>query len=280
MTGALNPAPETTFWHPESFSGLELERVQGAAQPLAPQLLSDHCLSLCVRGPATARYQSVAHTLQDTAFGSYAAGGTFSAAPLLGGSWSYQTLRLSPELMANLADAAGQALTPTAPIPVSSAANRQLGGLFREAFSSFEENAPSSVQEEKLVTLTRTLLNYQAQSASLVRVTPRAEAAVEKVRAYLDETLHSPVSLEQVADHAQMSKFHLSKLFKHVVGLSPHAYGMSLRVHEAKRALKRLEPLAHIAFDLGFSDQAHFTRTFKRYVGMTPGQYQAGSVTA
>ena len=279
MTGALNLAPETTFWHPESFSGLELERVQSAAQPLAPQLLSDHCLSLCVRGPATARYQGVTHTLQDTTFGSYAAGGIFSAAPLNGGRWSYQTLRLSPELMAHLADAAGQALTPTAPIPASSAANRHLGGLFREAFSSFEEDAPSAVQEEKLVTLTRTLLSHQAGPVRATRVTPRAEAAVEKVRMYLAETLYSPVSLEQVADHAQMSKFHLSKLFKHVMGLSPHAYGMSLRVHEAKRALRRLEPLAQVAFDLGFSDQAHFTRTFKRYVGVTPGQYQAGSVS-
>ena len=56
MTGATR-APETTFWHSPGFDGLELERVSGAAQPLAPQLLGDYCLSLCTQGPATSRYR-------------------------------------------------------------------------------------------------------------------------------------------------------------------------------------------------------------------------------
>ena len=76
-----------------------------------------------------------------------------------------------------------------------------------------------------------------------------------------------------------MSKFHLSRVFKEVVGVTPGVYQMSLRVREAKRALRRREPLAHVAYDLGFADQAHFTRTFRRYVGVTPGRYGAFGVT-
>ena len=277
MTGVAAKAPETTFRHPASFSGLELERVRGAAQPLAPQLLGDYCLLLCLQGPAISRYRGKAHALKDATFQSYGAGETLAAAPRKGGHWSYQTVRLSPELMHSLASATGQKLPPfTVPVSPKGAVNQQLGTLFTDAFSSLEEDAPD--QEEKLVALTRTLLAHQAEQPRAVTVTPRAEHAVETTKVYLKETIHSPASLEQMAEHAVMSKFHLSRLFKQVVGISPSVFQMSLRVREAKRLLRRNEPLAHVAFDLGFSDQAHFTRTFKRFVGVTPGQYQVGGV--
>ena len=67
-------------------------------------------------------------------------------------------------------------------------------------------------------------------------------------------------------------------MFTQSVGLSPITYRTSLRVEEAKALLRRGRPLAHVAYDVGFADQAHLTRLFKRYVGVvTPGQYQAKS---
>ncbi len=272
MTDASR-ASKTSFLHPPGFSGLELERVDGAAQPLAPQLLGDYCLSLCTRGPATARYRGETHALKDATFQSYGAGETLAAAPRKGGRWSYQTVRLSPELMGDLAATTGQKLPRfTVPIPTDGVVHGQLAALFKGAFSSLERDATD--QEEKLVTLTRTLLAHQAEQPRSMRVTPRVERAIETAKAYLIDTVYSPASLEQTAEHAAMSKFHLSRLFKQVVGVSPSVFQMSLRVREAKRLLRRDEPLAHIAFDLGFADQAHFTRTFKRFVGVTPGQYQ------
>ena len=184
-------------------------------------------------------------------------------------------MRLSPELMGDLAVATGQKLPRfTVPIPADSAVHGRLAALFKETVSSLAENTTD--QEEKLVTLTRTLLAHQAEQPRPVRVTPRVERAIETAKAYLMDTVYSPASLEQTAEHAAMSKFHLSRLFKQVVGVSPSVFQMSLRVGEAKRLLRQREPLAHVAFDLGFADQAHFTRTFKRFVGVTPGQYQAG----
>ena len=272
MTGATSKLPETTFWHPEGFDGLELEHTQNTSRPVVPQILGDYCLSFYLNGPATSRYQGTTHTLKDATFQSYQAGEVLAAAPQQGSLWSYQVVRISPELMQALAGATGHTLLPTIPV-LSDRAAQRLGELFTDAFSGFAEGAPGLEREAKLATLTRALLKHQEQPRPLV--TPRAEHAVETAKAYLRENLRTPTSLDQLAEHAAMSKFHLNKVFKRAVGVTPGVFQMSLRVREAKRLLRRRDPIAHVAIDLGFADQAHLTRTFKRYVGVTPGQYGA-----
>ena len=275
MTGTTPHPPETTFWHPKGFTGLELERVTGTPEPLAPQLLGDYCLSLCLQGPATARYRNGLHALEDATFQSYGADEALAAAPPRGGRWSYQTLRISPELMRDLAKAAGRKLLPFA-LPVhSGAAGARLAGLFSAAFSSFTGDVPNTLGEAKLVAVTRALLAHQAAQPRPQMVTPRTARAVEVVRAHLQENVHAPTSLDGLAELAGVSKFHLNRTFKGAVGVTPAVFGMSLRVREAKARLRRGEPIAHVAVDLGFADQAHFSRTFKRYVGVTPGRYGA-----
>ena len=104
-------------------------------------------------------------------------------------------------------------------------------------------------------------------------VTPRVARAVEVAKTHLAENAHAPVSLDALSELAGMSKFHLNRKFKASVGITPSVFLMSLRVDRAKALLRQGEPIAHVAVDLGFADQAHFTRTFRRYVGVTPGRY-------
>ena len=275
MTGATAQTPETTFWYPEGFVGLEIERARSTARPLAPQLLSDHTLSLCLQGPASAQYWNENHSLEKGTFQSYGAGEVLAAAPQKGGRWGYQTLRVSPGLMRDLAGAARVELPPfAAPIPLDAATNHKLGELFVDALSSLERGASGLESEAKLVAVMRVLARHQARQPRPQTVTPRTAHAVEAVKAHLTEHFSTPLSLDQIAELVNMSKFHLSRAFKEVVGVTPTVFGMSLRVREAKSLLRR-EPIAHVAIDLGFADQAHFTRTFKRYVGVTPGQYGA-----
>lgn len=77
---------------------------------------------------------------------------------------------------------------------------------------------------------------------------------------------------------AGISPRHLGRLDRDWVGLSP---GHLLRLRRFQRALRRLSlqpavPLARIAFETGFADQAHLTREFRRYSGMTPSHFGLG----
>jgi AraC-like DNA-binding protein len=70
-----------------------------------------------------------------------------------------------------------------------------------------------------------------------------------------------------------LSRFQALRLFRRHYGITPYAYQLHFRIAHAKRSLRGGAPLAQVAANYGFVDQSHFTRHFKRLVGVTPGQY-------
>lgn len=68
-----------------------------------------------------------------------------------------------------------------------------------------------------------------------------------------------------------MSPYHFARTFKHVTGVAPHQYVLKVRLERAKSLLLRGNlSIAEVAHKVGFFDQSHFTRYFKRLVGVTP----------
>lgn len=96
---------------------------------------------------------------------------------------------------------------------------------------------------------------------------------LERIGSYLDDHLGDSVRLEDLARLASVSRFHLARRFRSRTGESPMAFLRRLRIERAKELLARGEPIGHVAAELGFYDQSHFTRHFTRMVGTTPGQY-------
>lgn len=116
---------------------------------------------------------------------------------------------------------------------------------------------------------------------------PKAEGEEETVRAagnhlvraalaYMKEHCSEQhLSLGEVADHVYVSQWHLSKLLNRETGQSFFDLLGSLRIGRAKELLadpsKRILDVAEAT---GFSDVAHFSRSFKRIAGCTPGEYR------
>jgi AraC family transcriptional regulator len=102
---------------------------------------------------------------------------------------------------------------------------------------------------------------------------------VRKAIEYLQDTVERKFELTQVAEAAGLSKFYLERLFKQATGFHLHTYATHLRIDRAKQLLSETsKPLSSIAFDLGFSDQSHFTNVFRKFVGITPRAYRANLV--
>jgi AraC-like DNA-binding protein len=87
------------------------------------------------------------------------------------------------------------------------------------------------------------------------------------------EQLSGPLTIATLARELGISRFVLLRRFKIDFGITPHAFLLRLRVDRARNRLARGSDLADVAHELGFSDQAHFTRVFKKIVGITPGDY-------
>ena len=103
---------------------------------------------------------------------------------------------------------------------------------------------------------------------------PRAPAAVATVSDLLHERLADPPTLAELAAMTELSQFALLRAFRAEMGLPPHAYLNQLRVRRARLLLDDGVPAADVAAQVGFADQAHLTRHFKRVVGVPPAAYQ------
>jgi AraC family transcriptional regulator len=95
---------------------------------------------------------------------------------------------------------------------------------------------------------------------------------VRQVVEYVHEHLTEELSLINLAEQMNLSAFHFARLFKNLLGLSPHQYVLQNRVARAKKLINvSTKPnLTDVGLQVGFYDQAHFTKAFKRVVGVSP----------
>jgi AraC family transcriptional regulator len=99
----------------------------------------------------------------------------------------------------------------------------------------------------------------------------RTAPAVLQVIAYIHDNLDQQLTLAELSFIADMSPYHFARTFKHVTGVAPHQYVLNARLERAKSLLQRGNvSIAEVAHKVGFFDQSHFTRYFKRLVGITP----------
>ncbi len=89
---------------------------------------------------------------------------------------------------------------------------------------------------------------------------------VERVRAYLEDHYNQEISLEQLAQVANLSSFHLNRSFSKTFGMPPHAYQIQVRILQAKRLLRKEGSIEQVAIKTGFVSQSHFGSHFKRQV--------------
>jgi AraC-like DNA-binding protein len=105
---------------------------------------------------------------------------------------------------------------------------------------------------------------------------PERDASGQLARAaeFIAENCTRALKLDDVCAAAGLSASHLIRAFKQRYGMTPHAYLINRRIQYSRAQLRRGAPIADVALDAGFADQAHLQRTFKRLVAATPGQYR------
>jgi AraC family transcriptional regulator len=98
---------------------------------------------------------------------------------------------------------------------------------------------------------------------------------VRSVTTYIDANLSASLSCEALARLARLSVSYFARAFKCTFGYSPHVFLMRRRMERAQGLmLKTNAPLAQIALDCGFADQAHLSRLFLRFTGERPASWR------
>ena len=128
-------------------------------------------------------------------------------------------------------------------------------------------------------------LAYAARFAEVVAGTrPRSSSvhARDRRRAveaalFLDARSRDALNLEDVAAEVALSPFHFLRVFRAVLGVTPHQYLVRTRLRNAARLLAGDAPITGIAYDVGFGDLSNFVRTFHRAAGVSPSAFRKAS---
>jgi len=170
------------------------------------------------------------------------------------------------DLLAVSRDIGGEAGTPTFREPVFNDL-----GLARLMLTLATPAASALATDSAAMLMTVGLL--QRHGSIIQRRAAMAQADIELARSYLEDRLDRNIRLGEVATAAGVSPYTLARLFHRQVGMPLHAYHVMARVMRGKDELRRGARIIDVADRLGFADQSHFARHFRRVVGIAPGEF-------
>ena len=94
---------------------------------------------------------------------------------------------------------------------------------------------------------------------------------------YIEDNFNRNIGLEELASLTGLSRSWFARGFRESTGIAPYSFILQIRVRRAKELLlDHKTPIATIATLVGFADQSHFTKTFRRYAGATPREWREG----
>lgn len=96
----------------------------------------------------------------------------------------------------------------------------------------------------------------------------------KQINNYIETHIYDKFSLNELSKIANINKFGFAKKFKASTGMAPINYILMKKVFSSKKLINTNTELTTIAYQFNFTDLAHFSNTFKRFVGISPKKYQ------
>ena len=187
--------------------------------------------------------------------------------------WSYRGISPSEYQFNQLANDIGLAHNFAPFFKHAVVEDKQLASELQVLFNTLSVSKNSLLRETMLYgVLTRLMLKHGKHKQD-INIKQALSTKLDWVRQYIHEHLEENISLSDLATLCDISPFYLIKQFQKQYGLPPHAYQIQRRLHQSKILLKQGKRVVQAATQVGFYDQSHFHRHFKRANGITPSQY-------
>ena len=139
---------------------------------------------------------------------------------------------------------------------------------------AFQKRIINSEELKEAIEIIRDFLKNIIAENSMGRA-DNAEILIKKAVQYINDHCNKKISLEDISGYVGISKYYFSVLFKKEKDITFSSYLNSVRIDKAKQLLKNPQTTINDVVDeVGFNDAQYFSKTFKKYVGMTVTEYR------
>ena len=241
-------------------------------EPYAPHVHGVFSIGVCTDGVEVIRYRGGQH---------YAAPGSVvilepdephTGGPAGPGEFTYRVMYPAAELLTELLDG-DPGWVPWFPEGVVE--DPWLAAGLRRMHAALCAETDPLAAETRLSWLLGELVRRHAAAPPAAWTSRECYGVARRVTARLADQLREPPALAELAAEAGLSRYQLVRSFRAEVGMPPYAWLAQHRVARARVLLERGYRPAEAAIQTGFADQAHLTRWFRRYYGITPGAYRS-----
>lgn len=167
-------------------------------------------------------------------------------------------------------------------VPGVSTGTKEMGALLRRAFMEGMDKGLyySRIVEHQMCTLLYQMLRQSKEEAMLSGTTGPSNEKALKIKDYLDLHYAEDITLDGLAANIGYSKNYLCRIFREITGDTINFYLNNVRIDRAVELLAGTDmDIAKISGVVGYNNVFHFIKTFKKLVGVSPGNYRRNELT-
>lgn len=264
-------------WRLPEFAQLEMRRGLAVAAPYPKHFHDEFQLCLVEAGGGELLYGGEVHPTPAHSLFIVGPGETHANRTAYLEGCTFRTLYLAPDWIQRTLTEVTEQPQPLLSFPQPVIFERLALAQFRQLHLSLEQADAQLECETRLLEFLLLLATQYAAEHPDLRATGDEKQIARRLREFIADCYADKIALAELARLAQLSAFHVNRIFSTEYGLPPHAFQTQVRIAQAKRLLRAGLPIVEVAAQTGFADQSHLTRHFKRLVLLTPGQYQRDS---
>jgi AraC-like DNA-binding protein len=271
------PREQIVVWRPHDLTQLELRRGVADTRLVPRHWHEEYQFCVVQFGGGELKYRRRDFPTPPASLFMVHPGEVHSNRPHEGFGCSYRMILVSADVVRR---AAAEVIKTESELPFLATAvtfDQDVIQQYLDLYSALEKPSSRLEREALLLNLLTGLIIRFAENRPPPPAYKLERQAIKRACDYLVEHYAENVSLERLAQIANLSPFHFHRVFAEQVGMPPHAYQTQVRVARAKALLLQGWSIPQAAALTGFTDQSHFTRHFKRLVTVPPGVYLQNS---
>ena len=248
---------EIEVWRVPSIEGVELRQGRAVTAPYPKHWHEEYQLCLVNHGAGHVTYRGADHATPTDSLFVVHPGEVHSNEAWGTAGCSFRSLYIEPRLVSDANEQLGAPSESVPFFPGVVLGDAHLLARFNELFDALDVAESRLTRDSALLSLISLLLRRFSEQPERPLPNSSERRVVRLLKDYLTENHHRNISLAELSAIADLSPFHLNRIFRQETGT----------------LLRAGHPIAEVATTTGFVDQSHFTRHFKRLMAITPARY-------